>query len=130
MVKIIKYFDFEYKTIDDIFPWIGNKAGYALNRARSRLVSEEARKLAYLAISRDEHKVAEKHEVVKNIIIKAGQPRIWFTSAGKMLQWESPGTTKAHELAEIYKILEIDEDVEGDDRIPGLQALKAKVYTD
>ena len=47
-----------------------------------------------------------------------------------MLQWESPGTTKAHELAEIYKILEIDEDVEGDDRIPGLQALKAKVYTD
>ena len=40
--------------------WIGNKAGYALNRARSRLVSEEARKLAYLAISRDEHKVAEK----------------------------------------------------------------------
>ena len=98
-----------------------------MNRARSRLVSEEARKLAYLAISRDEHKVAEKHEVVKNIIIKAGQPRIWFTSAGKMLQWESPGTTKAHELAEIYKILEIDEDVEGDDRIPGLQALKAKV---
>ena len=91
------------------------------------MVSDEALKLAHLASNRDEHKIAEKHEVVRNIIFKAGQPRMWFTSAGKMLQWESPGTTRAQELAEIYRMLEIDEEVEGDDRVPGLAALKAKV---
>lgn len=91
------------------------------------MVSDEALKLAHLASNRDEHKIAEKHEVVRNIIFKAGQPRMWFNSAGKMLQWESPGTTRAQELAEIYRMLEIDEEVEGDDRVPGLAALKAKV---
>ena len=91
------------------------------------MVSDEALKLAHLAANRDEHKIAEKHEVVRNIVFKAGQPRMWFNSAGKMLQWESPGTTRAQELAEIYRMLEIDEEVEGDDRVPGLAALKAKV---
>ena len=83
--------------------------------------------LANINHHRDEHKVVEKHELVRNIIFKAGQPRLWFTSSGKMLQIESPGTTRAQELAEIYRILEIEEDVEGDDRVPGLAALKAKV---
>ena len=40
----------------------GSKSGYALRRARSNLVSDEALKLAHLAANRDEHKIAEKHE--------------------------------------------------------------------
>ena len=64
---------------------------------------------------------------MRNIIFKAGQPRTWFTSTGKMLQWESPGTTKARELSDVYRILDCEEDLEGPDRVPGLFALKTLV---
>ena len=52
-----------------------NKSGYGLRRARAKLVSEEALKLAELASNRDNYKLAEKQQVVRNIIFKAGQPR-------------------------------------------------------
>ena len=52
-----------------------NKSGYGLRRARAKLVSEEALKLAELASNRDDYKLAEKQQVVRNIIFKAGQPR-------------------------------------------------------
>ena len=40
-----------------------NKSGYSLRRARARLVSEEALKLAELASNRDNYKLAEKQQV-------------------------------------------------------------------
>ena len=44
-----------------------------------------------------------------------------------MLQWESPGTTKARELSDVYRILDCEEDLEGPDRVPGLFALRTLV---
>lgn len=111
----------EEKTISSM------RSGFSLRRARSKLVSAEALKLAELAANRDCHKLAEKEEVVRNIIFKAGQPRVWYNSSGQMLHWESPGTSRARELADIYRILDCDEDLEGQDRIPALVALKNMV---
>jgi hypothetical protein len=99
------------------------KSGFALRRSRSKLVSEQALKLAELAANRERHKLAEKQEVVRNVIFKAGQPRIYFSSSGQMLQWETPGTTRAQEFADIYRLLDYDDDVEGTDRVPALTAL-------
>ena len=58
---------------------------------------------------------------------KAGQPRIWFSSSGKVLHWESPGTSRARELADVYRLLDCEEDLDGNDRIPALEALKNMV---
>ncbi len=102
-----------------------NKSGFAMRRARSKLVSEEALKLAELAANRDTYKAEEKHRLIRNIIFKAGQPRVWFASNGKVLHWESPGTTRARDLADVYRILDCEEDLEGSDRLPGLEALKS-----
>ena len=46
-----------------------------------------------------------------------------------MLQWESPGTTKARELSDVYRILDCEEDLEGPDRVPGLFSLKSLLTT-
>lgn len=100
------------------------KSGYNLRRARAKLVSDEALRLAELASNRDAYKSEEKHYLIRNIIFKAGQPRTWFSSSGQMLHWESPGTTRARELADVYRILDCEEDLEGSDRLPGLWALK------
>ena len=59
--------------------------------------------------------------------IKAGQPRIWFSSTGQLLHWESPGTSRARELADVYRLLDCEEDLEGNDRMPALEALKNMV---
>ena len=58
---------------------------------------------------------------------KAGQPRIWFTSSGKILHWESQGTSRARELADVYRMLDCEEDLDGNDRMPALEALKNMV---
>ena len=63
------------------------------------------------------------------LIFKHCASRTWFTSTGKMLQWESPGTTKARELSDVYRILDCEEDLEGPDRVPGLFSLKTLLQT-
>lgn len=101
-----------------------NKSGFSLRRARAKLVTEEALKLAELASNRDTFKDEEKKYLIRNIIFKAGQPRLWFSSSGKALHWESPGTTRARELADVYRILDCEDDLDAADRLPGLEALK------
>ncbi len=46
------------------------KSGYSLRRSRAKLVSSEALQLAELAANRDAHKLAEKQDVIKNVILK------------------------------------------------------------
>ena len=52
---------------------------------------------------------------------------MWFNSSGQKFHWESPGTTRARELADVYGVLDCEEDVEGQDRLPGLEGLKNMV---
>ena len=59
-------------------------------------------------------------------LLKAGQPKVWFNNAGRMLQLETPGTLRARELGEIYMILASDADedgAEGEERLPALHSL-------
>ena len=53
-----------------------SKSGYALRRARSKLVSSEALKLSELAANRDENKLAEKQDVIKTVILKVRHGKI------------------------------------------------------
>ena len=52
---------------------------------------------------------------------------MWMNSSGKMLQLETPGTRRAKELFDIFKLLDNDEDVEGEDRLPALHAVAETV---
>ncbi len=64
----------------------------------------------------------------KNIFLpKAGQPKICMSSSGKMMQLETPGTRRAKELFDLYQLLDSDEDVEGEDRLPALHAVAEMV---
>ena len=58
---------------------------------------------------------------------QAGQPRVWFSSKGKMLQLETQSTQRARNLADIYRLLAADEEAEGADRLPALAALSEMV---
>ena len=55
---------------------------------------------------------------------------MWFNTAGKMLQLETPGTLRARELGEIYMILASDADedgTEGEERLAALHSLATLV---
>ena len=99
-----------------------------LKSGRAKLVSEEALKLAQLAAKRDKNTEVHKHEVIRNIIIKAGQPRSWFNTSGNLLQLETPATQRAKGFADVYMRLISDgnDEVNGpdaDERIPTLHAV-------
>jgi hypothetical protein len=50
-----------------------------------------------------------------------------MSSSGKMMQLETPGTRRAKELFDLYQLLDSDEDVEGEDRLPALHAVAEMV---
>ncbi len=52
---------------------------------------------------------------------------MWLSSSGQMLQLETPGTRRAKELFDIFQLLDNDQDVEGEDRLPALHAVAETV---
>lgn len=79
-----------------------SKTSMALRYGRANLVSQEALKLAQLAAKRDKNKLMHKEDVMRNIILKAGQPRTWVNTTGRFLQLETPETQRARDFADVY----------------------------
>ena len=50
-----------------------------------------------------------------------------MSSSGKLLQMDTPGTRRAKELFDLYQLLDNDDDVEGEDRLPALHAVAEMV---
>ena len=102
------------------------KNSQALRNGRAKLVSEEALELAQIASKRDKNKLVHKQEVLRNIILKAGQARSWINTTGRLLQLETPETRRARDFADIYiRLIKEDEDEmdQDGDRVKTLHAV-------
>ena len=77
--------------------------------------------------SKPRHLKTNSLHLLNFLHFQAGQPKMWLSSSGQMLQLETPGTRRAKELFDILQLLDNDHDVEGEDRLPALHAVAETV---
>lgn len=92
-----------------------------IRRKKAKAMADKALDLAKQAASKQSKRHAEQDAIMTQIVIKAGQPKLWRSSKHGLVSVETPSTERAKQLADIYLGLKRSEDSDYlDDRIQAL----------